>query len=190
MNKGRYKEKRSYLGSLKKKTLLLLAAGVALSAAKTMGKQWNILGELSKEWKKINRSSLKRSLISLYSAKLIDLNPKKDHYEIVLSLDGKKTAERFNLENLQIKKVKWDGKWRVILFDVPEKLKKVRNAIRFHLNDIGLIEYQKSVYISPYPCEREVKFIAEFYQAHKFIRFMVADVVDDEERYIKNFGLI
>lgn len=188
MNSDFRKEPR--FGSVKKKILLLIYAGVALGAAKSMGKQWSIIGEVSKEWKKINRISLKRGLDSLYNAKLIDLKPKGNSFQIILSSEGRKLSAKFNLETLKIEKQKnWDGKWRIVMFDVPEKIKKVRDALRFHFKHIGLVEYQKSVFISPYPCEKEIKFIAEFYKAFPSVRFIIADTISDEKKFMKEFDL-
>jgi DNA-binding transcriptional regulator PaaX len=178
------------MGNLKKKIILLLAAGVTLGASRTIGKQIKIFQEVSKEWKVINRDSLKRSLTSLYSAKLISLRPKGDTFEIILSQDGKKMLAKFNLDEIKIKRLStWDRRWRIVLFDIPENLKKVRDAIRFHFKKIGLIEYQKSVFISPYPCEKEIKFIAEFYRSHKYIRIITAISIDNELAVKKYFKI-
>jgi DNA-binding transcriptional regulator PaaX len=178
------------IGKLKKKIILLLAAGVALKSSRSMSKQFQIIRETSKEWKTINRDSLKRSLTSLYTAKLIDLHPKGNNFEIVLSRNGKKEAARFDLDSLKINtKAAWDGKWRIVLFDIPETRKKVREAIRFHFKKLGLMEYQKSVFISPYSCQKEIKFIAEFYKARRYIRFIVSIAIDDENKFKKKFGI-
>jgi len=32
----------------------------------------------------------------------------------------------------------WDGLWRLVIFDIPEKERKMRSAIRYHLKKIGL----------------------------------------------------
>lgn len=182
------KERR--VTELKKKIVLLLAAGVALSNAKTRSKQVLILGELSMHWKEVTKDSLQKSLTSLYQSDVISLKPKGDAYEIVLSREGKKLAARFNLETLVIKRQeKWDGLWRIVLFDIPEPRKKARDAIRFHLKDMGLIEYQKSVFITPYPCQKELKFVAEFFNARKYIRFIVAKAIDNELEFKRKFEL-
>lgn len=188
---GRYvNRKNNNVGSVKKKILLLLAAGVALGAAKTMGKQFKILGELSKEWKKIRRTSLTRSLDSLYTSKLIHLRPKGDSMEIALSFEGKKLVQRFNLDTLEIRTQEdWDGKWRIVMFDVPERIKKVRDALRFHFKEIGLVEYQKSVFITPYPCEKEIKFISEFYNVSSSVKFVVAEAISDQRSFERKFRL-
>lgn len=177
------------IGNLKKKIIILLGTGIALGTSRSMSKQFEILGAAAKEWQSISRNSLKRSLLGLYSARLIDLRPKGDAFEIILSKSGKRESARFDLDNLKIKKEKWDGRWRLVMSDIPEKIKKVREALRFHFKKIGLVEYQKSVFITPFRCEREVKFICEFYQARKHVRFIVADVIDDEEKMKKEFGI-
>ncbi len=178
------------LTSLKKKIVLLLAAGVALSAAKTMSKQSLVLSQLVDEWKNINRGTLRRSLLGLYQAKVVSLRPKGDAYEIVLSSEGKKLAARFDLENLKIKKQeRWDGHWRIVLFDIPEPRKKARDAIRFHLKDMGLFEYQKSVFITPYPCTKELTFVAEFFHVRKYVRFIVAKAIDNEAEFKRKFRI-
>lgn len=191
MMKKRYKDKRLVIGEIKKKILLILYAGIALGASKSMSKQFEIIDATAKEWKKINRMSLKRSLDSLYSAKLVELQHNKDDtYTMVLSDQGRRFAKEFDLENLKIaKKSSWDGKWRMVIFDIPFKMKKVRDALRFHIKKLGLIEYQKSVYIYPHSCEKEIKFIAEFYKVHRFVRFVVAIAIDNEKEFKRKFNI-
>ena len=182
--------KRRRVTDLKKKIILLLSAGVALGTAKTMSKQFDILKEVSKEWRLIDRTSLHKSLISLYDSKVISLRPKGDTYEIILSGEGKRLAARFNLENLKIKKQeKWDDLWRFVMFDIPEKRKKGREALRFHLKEMGMLEYQKSIFICPYPCEKEVKFVTEFFLLRSYVKFIIAKAVSDEEKFRRKFNL-
>ncbi len=47
-----------------------------------------------------------------------------------------------------IKEKKWDGKFRVVIFDIPEKHRKVRNVFRRKLKEWGLVAWQKSVWTS------------------------------------------
>ena len=56
----------------------------------------------------------------------------------------------------------WDGIWRIVVFDVPEKSRGVRNLLRSNLITLGYVPWQKSVWISPLPHEKEVtKFLKE-----------------------------
>ena len=185
------KHKEPRMGSLKKKVLLLLAAGLALSLSHSGKKQWWILRQVPKEWEKINRQALDRAINSLYVSRLLEEKQGKDGTTtLVLSKNGKKETLTFNIDKMEIKKPKnWDKKWRLVMFDIPEKLKKLREAIRYHFKKIGLIEFQKSVFISPYPCNKEVEFILEFYNTRRFVRFVLAEEIDNELHLMKKFDL-
>lgn len=45
---------------------------------------------------------------------------------------------------------KWDAKWRVVIFDIPEKQRKVRDDLRFELKKLGFGPWQKSVWVTPF----------------------------------------
>ncbi|KKR22442.1 MAG: Transcriptional regulator, PaaX family, partial [Candidatus Daviesbacteria bacterium GW2011_GWB1_39_5] len=47
-----------------------------------------------------------------------------------------------------LKKEKWDGYFRVVIFDIPEKHRKVRNVFRYRLKEWGFKAWQKSVWAS------------------------------------------
>ena len=179
------------MGNLKKKVLLLLLAGLALGLTRSPKKHWWILKQIPKEWKKVNRQALNRAINSLYTSHLIqEKNHKDGTTTLVLSENGKQKALRFDIDKLEIKKhVQWDKKWRVIMFDIPEKLKRLRDSLRLHFKEIGLIELQKSVFVSPYPCNKEIEFILEFYNAHKHVRFVLAEKIDNQLHLMKKFDL-
>src|SRR3989344_2297817 len=48
------------------------------------------------------------------------------------------------------KKWRWDGKWRILIFDVPEKIRGKRDFLRRELIDFGFYPLQKSVWVYPY----------------------------------------
>jgi len=137
----KYKNQR--IGNLKKKLLLLLLAGLALSLTKSPKKHFWILKQIPKEWRKENRQALERAINSLYNSHLVEEKNHKDGTTtLVLNENGKIKALRFNLNKIEIKKpAKWDGKWYMIMFDIPEKLKRLRDSLRLHFREIGLIEF-------------------------------------------------
>ncbi len=70
-------------------------------------------------------------------------------YTKLISL-GKLTQER------------WDGAWRIVVFDIPEKSKRIRNLLRRNLLTLGFVSWQKSVWVSPLAHEEEVtRFLKE-----------------------------
>ena len=179
------------IGNLKKKILLLLLAGLALGLTRSPKKHWWILKQIPKEWEKINRQALQRAIYSLYTSHLIKERHNRDGTTtMILSENGNKKALRFNIDRIEIKKpAKWDGKWRIVMFDIPEKLKGLRDSLRLHFREIGLIELQKSVFVYPYPCSKEIEFIIELYNARKHVRFILAENVDNQLHLMKKFDL-
>ena len=179
------------MGVLKKKVLLLLLSGLALSLTRSGRQQIWILRQIPKEWKKIGRQALQRAINSLYTSHLVkEKNNRDGTTTLILTENGKQRALRFNIEKLEIKKpAKWDGKWRIVMFDIPEKLKRLRDSLRLHFQEIGLIELQKSVFVFPYPCSKEIEFILEFYNARKHVRFIVAEKIDNQLHLMKKFDL-
>lgn len=52
--------------------------------------------------------------------------------------------------------IKWDGKWRIVIFDIPQELHNKRNRFRKKIKSLGFYMIQKSVFAFPYPCEEEL----------------------------------
>ena len=77
--------------------------------------------------------------------KVID---KKGNACFKLTSPGIEKFERlFPLSKLSSKP--WDGKWRIVSFDIEEKQKSVREYLRNKLVSLGFGKLQESVYISP-----------------------------------------
>jgi len=181
------------LGITQQKILLLLQAGLALGLTPSPKAHFYILKELAKEWGEINKSSLRRAIDSLYKSKMIKMkyNKKKDAITVVLTQNGKKKALTYDLLRIKIKKPKkWDRKWRIVLFDIPEVNKKERDGLRWQLKQLGFYEYQKSVFVHPYDCQNEIDYIIELSNIRKFVRFVIADFLDNELHLKKHFGLL
>ncbi len=174
-----------------KKVLLLLMGGLALGLSGSPRSYFKTLKAIEKDWKKINRQSLERAIRNLYQSKLIKgkQNP-NGTMTMVLTIKGKEKALAYNLDDMEIKKpAHWDDKWRVVLFDIPEKMRKIRDAFRGHLNQLGFYEFQKSVFVYPFDCQNEIDYLTEFYNARRFIRFIIAESLDNELHLKTYFGL-
>lgn len=180
------------LGETQQKVILLLLGGLALGLSGSPRGYFKILKAMEKEWREINRLSLRRVIKSLYQSKLIGEKENTDGtITLILTDKGKQKALTYDLDKMEIKKPKqWDGKWRIALFDIPEKIKKTRETIRGHLKNLGFYEFQKSVFVHPYDCKDEVEYLIEFYDARRFVRFIVADTLDNEMHLKKHFDLI
>jgi CRISPR-associated endonuclease Cas2 len=175
----------------KQKILLLLFAGVALGLSRSPKNYFKILEGVAKEWKEIERNKLVRAVREFYSERIVDYKEKEDGtVEIVLTKDGRQKALKYQIDEIKIKKTdKWDGKWRIVIFDIPEKKKKAREALREKLKELGFKELQKSVFIYPFECEDEIDFIVEVFEIRPYVRFLRVESFTNEEQFRLKFKL-
>ncbi len=84
---------------------------------------------------------------------------------------------------------KWDGKFRMVVFDIPEKAKDKRRLLRILLKNHGFLQIQRSVYINPYPLNRDA--IRYLYETglDEYIRIFRIDQIDNDENIKKFFKL-
>ncbi len=109
---------------------------------------------------------------------------------VTITKRGMVRALTYELDNLQIvKPKKWDKKWRVVVFDVPEKHKRLRDIFRVRLCQIGLYQLQESVYVSPYPCFDEVEFLRELYGVGFTTQYLLVERIEKDEFLRAHFGL-
>ncbi|MDO8620548.1 MAG: hypothetical protein Q7R64_04355 [bacterium] len=193
-NKEAKKKKRGVkriYSPTKMKILLLLQAGVALSFAGTLSKQFRILGELADEWKGVERAYLSRIIREFYTDRLVSMTENGNGtVTAVLTEKGKKRAITFNLSCMEVRVPEvWDGLWHMVIFDIPEKYKVARYSLRDKLLALGFFQCQKSVYIHPFSCEDEVDFISNFFKVGRYVRYGVIKRITNEEELLLRFNL-
>ncbi len=169
----------------------MLVTGFALGFSRSPKNYFKILDGIAKEWKEINRKALVRAVREFYNDRIVEYKEKKDGtLEIVLTKKGEKRALKFQIDEIKIEKPeKWDGKWRMVIFDIPEKKKRAREALRNKLKELGFKDLQKSVFVFPYECEDEIDFIVEVFEIRRFVKFMRVDSFTNEEQFKLKFSL-
>lgn len=83
----------------------------------------------------------------------------------------------------------WDGKWIMVVFDIPEKGRGERAIIRGVLKSIGFYQLQKSVYIYPHETPLELIAYLKDKQLLHFVRFARIEQMDNISDIKKHFGL-
>jgi DNA-binding transcriptional regulator PaaX len=130
-----------------------------------------------------NRSTLYR-LVRFGFIEIIDKDD-KEYFKLT------KTGE---MQALMLKarlshKGKWDGKWRIVIFDIPEGTKKERDQLRRLLLENNFCKWQASVYISPHPINRQAIDYLKETGLIQYIRFARIDELDEDKDLKKRFGL-
>lgn len=177
--------------AIKEKILLLLMGGYLLGFSRTPKNYFRIAKNIAKEWKDIERKRLFELVREFHHDRLVDFKEDENGIaHIVLTKDGKQKALEYQIDEMKIKKpAKWDKKWRIVIFDIPERKKKAREALRSKLQELGFLELQKSVLIYPYECENEIDFIVEVFQIRQYVRFLRTDTFTNEEQFRLKFEL-
>ena len=122
---------------------------------------------------------------------LIQFVNKYGELKISISPKGNKIIKNLLLEDYkQLKKpIKWDGKWRMVMFDIPEEKRKLRNIIRFHLKKIGFIQIQGSVWIYPFPCGEIVTLIKTNFNFNNEVIYITTESFENDYKFKKFFKL-
>ncbi|KKU81359.1 MAG: Transcriptional regulator, PaaX family [Parcubacteria group bacterium GW2011_GWA1_47_8] len=84
---------------------------------------------------------------------------------------------------------KWDGKWRIIIFDIHETKKASRDKFRLILQKIGFLKLQNSVWVYPYNCEELIALIKADFMMGKEILYIIADSIEHDRVVRKYFKL-
>lgn len=87
------------------------------------------------------------------------------------------------------KKTKWDGKWRVLVFDIPESSRPQRDRFRSLLRVNNFIKLQASVFICPYSLNKQAIEFLNQSGLGDYIRIMRVDKMDNDKDLIKKFHL-
>lgn len=162
--------------------ILMIAIG-AVPSPRALAR---ILKELIMEDTPKNRRWAKRRVYEVQRQGYV----REDEGTYSLSEIGQRIVEEQKLWDLKIPIPRgWDGFWHIVVFDIPQKKINVRIPFVRHLQNLGLVFYQRSVWIHPYPFENEVRKVAIFHGLLPHLSFIVASHIDGSLRLRKQFKL-
>jgi len=147
---------------------------------------------LQKLFKKLDENEQKREIAKV----LMYMKYKKlitDNYEHGLNLTPKarKRLKQLSFDEISIPKPrKWDKKWRIVFFDIPEDIKSQRDGFAAKMRILGFKVLQRSVFVHPFPCNEEVARIAMHYHVRRYISYIETDHIDNESILLRRFRSI
>ncbi len=137
-----------------------------------------------------SQSAITRSLKGLKEAGLVESHSSGQRDYARLTKEGKKKAHSLKLENdTAVLNPTWDGKWRIILLDLPEARKAERESLRYLLKKAGFVCLKNSAWISPYPFEHLFENIKKDLGLASEMIIIVTDTIDEisEKEFVKTF---
>jgi len=110
---------------------------------------------------------------------------------IALTDKGRRYAEKLYARvALSVHKPRvWDERWRIVMFDIWEKRRSVRDRLRYLLQKIGFVKIQNSVWAYPYDCEEVIVLIRTELRVGKGAMYLIADGIEGDGALRKHFGL-
>ena len=100
---------------------------------------------------------------------------------------GKRWHKVSSIKYFASKYKKWDRKWRIVIFDIPQELHKNRNYFRAKIKSLGFCMLQKSVFVIPYPCEEELGYICRNLKISDYVDVIKADSIGSKEEEMKKY---
>lgn len=170
--------------------LPILGAGALLTVALVAPNIVQIL-DINGNAHRLRHDRVKRSLKLLEKKDCIRRASKRSEWDYTLTDTGKKLLLKKHITQLTIQKpLRWDGKWRMVIFDIPENFNKARNALRWKLKQLGFHYLNLSVWIYPYECRDEINAIVDYYRVGRFVRYMRLEYFDGMEIMERHYRLI
>jgi len=152
----------------------------------------DVLKSATNMTKKEKERKVLRSLKNLEKKQIISLEEKDDKVFVYLKDKNHPKIVEYSIKKLldfKKKNKKWDGRWFMVFFDVPEIQRNKRDYLRSFLRRLGFYPYQKSVYIFPYECEKEVALIKKIVEGAKYMKYIIAERIEEEDKIKRYFNL-
>ena len=162
-----------------------------ISPMMIMGYLEDLLKSIKTDQEK-NRKLL-RVLKNLEKQEILDLQEKDGKVIVYLKNKNHPKIVEYSIKNIlefKKKEKKWNGKWFLVFFDVPEIQRNKRDYLRKLLVRLGFYQYQKSVYLFPYECEKEVTLIKKIVEGAKYMKYIIAEKIEDETNAKAYFKLL
>lgn len=122
---------------------------------------------------------------ALYNLERGDFIKKTEDDKYELTAKGVKRINFSKFFKLSFNKKVKDGFWRVIIFDIPESNKGKRELLRSKLKEFDFKMLQKSVFISPYVCEKEIAELCKILGLGDEVCIIVAKSLSGFEKKLK-----
>lgn len=153
----------------------------------------NVLGLLKflPHQKRFKKNYINQTIDRLVKQGLVKITLNDKGIKVVkLTENGKTKLKSYQLKDLQIKKPeKWDGKYRVIIFDIKEWRRSTRDKLRRWFEQLGLIRLQNSVWVYPYDCREIIDLLKANYKIGKEVLYLEVSYLENDKSLRKIFSL-
>ncbi|KKW32211.1 MAG: hypothetical protein UY78_C0047G0007 [Parcubacteria group bacterium GW2011_GWA1_53_13] len=163
-------------------------AGIALLAPPML----RLLKNADPEWllKRDPGRRLRESALRLKRKGLVEFKSENGKKRLRLTPRGEKVMGSIWNETYQLQKPRrWDERWRLVIFDIPEKQRPTRDKIRHLVSRLGFLRLQDSVWVYPYDCEELVTLLKTDLKIGRAVLYIIADAIEFDKPIRQHSGL-
>ena len=184
--RGRYLPMRNLI-------LRTLALSGVISVALVAPKTLTLLKKLDRG--ATSRKNLYRQITQavtrLENAGLVQTSGQYANRRVVLTEKGRKMIGTIYASEYKIPEPAfWDGKWRIVMFDIREKRRRTRSQLRSLLAGAGFLRLQDSVWVYPYSCDEFISLVrAHLKSGTGEMLSFTADALESDKKLREHFNL-
>lgn len=134
-----------------------------------------------------DRTQIRRQLGFMIGKGLVEKSGRYRAAEYRITPHGTERLEELTLSQLQATSRVWDGKWRLVFFDIPEVSRSARDQVRRLLKELGFQRLQLSVWVHPLPCLDFFQKIQEAYGIENHLFMAQTSEINIPEEIVTHF---
>ena len=77
----------------------------------------------------------------------------------------------------------------MVFFDIDTGHNMERRVLRNKLKELGFFAMQKSVYVFPYPCNKEIQYLREVYEIPHSVKLALVENMENDDDLRRIFHL-
>lgn len=140
--------------------------------------------------KEYSRSQLDRSLQKLLESGMVKFNQGVRGWRVELTEKGLAEVTTYEMRQKLLQPEKhWKGKWHILVFDIQEERKKVREKVRRSLSNMGFYRLQDSVWVYPFECEEVMELLRTKYGVRHEALYVRAEKIAKDKWLRRHFSL-
>lgn len=184
-------KRRARRGQIESVILSSLAiAGIGLMAVAAPN-TLQLLKHIDPDWvaKRDPRQRIKEAVYRLKRKRLVEFVNKTGRVFLRITQKGRRKLESLVLAGPLPKPRRWDQKWRLVIFDIPERKRALRGRARNIVSGFGFARLQDSVWVYPYDCEEAVALLKTELRLGTDLLYIIADAIEYDTPLRRQFDL-
>lgn len=136
------------------------------------------LYNLRKQYKKQkNKQKFSQLIYRLKKNGYIKIKNLEQNKGVLLTKKGVEKVLKAKLR-MKDKQKRSDKKWQMIIFDIPEKKRHLRDLLREKLRLLEYKKLQQSIWICPYDVSKETGFILRKYSLDPYVKLFLIEEIE------------